>query len=139
MAQSFKNNSGKSAFNTFSVSQNAGEYIYNKKMKRSFCNISTKPNNESELLLFKKSQLLKYDSFIISSNKTNLNNNLITKLNLFNIPVIQNIKTLQTPTNITNDLIPYLNYNIDPNGYLFGNSLCGINNYTKYMVYNPQN
>ena len=136
MAQSFKNNSGKSAFGVFSNSLNAGEYIYNKKIKNSFCNITKKMNNESDLLLFKK---LQYYLLSISSNKSNLNNNLITKLNLLNIPVIQNIQTQQIPTNITNDSIPYLNYNIDPNGYLFGNNLCGINNYIKYVVYNLPN
>ena len=136
MAQSFKNNSGKSAFGVFSNSLNAGEYIYNKKIKNSFCNITKKMNNESDLLLFKK---LQYYLLSISSNKSNLNNNLITKLNLLNIPVIQNIQTQQIPTNITNDSIPYLNYNIDPNGYLFGNNLCGINNYRKYVVYNLPN
>lgn len=139
MAQSFKNNSGKSAFGVFSESQNAGEYIYNKKVKNILCNTIAKTNNQSELLLLKKSQLLKYDPLLILSNKTNLNINLITKLNLLNIPVIQNIQTQKTPTNITIDSIPYLNYNIDPKGYLFGNSICGINNYTKYMIYNPNN
>ena len=31
--------------------------------------------------------------------------------------------------------IPFLDYNIDPSGNLFGNTICGINNWEKYMVY----
>ena len=29
----------------------------------------------------------------------------------------------------------YTNYNIDPEGVLFGNSLCGLNNWTNFMKY----
>ena len=39
------------------------------------------------------------------------------------------------PTTISTDAVPYLDYNIDPCGNLFGNTICGINNYVNYMVY----
>ena len=32
---------------------------------------------------------------------------------------------------------PYINYIIDPDSELFGDSTCGINNYENYIVYNP--
>jgi hypothetical protein len=72
-------------------------------------------------------------------NKTNLNVNLITKLDLNGVKVIENNLTGQTPTSIVlnpSSGIPYYNnYNIDPDGVLFGNTTCGINNYEKFMVY----
>jgi len=139
MAQSFKNNSGKSAFGVFSESQNAGEYIYNRKLKNILCNTRAKTNNQNELLLLKKTQLIKYNPLIISYNKTNLNINLITKLDLEEVPVIEDLSGNVVPSTIDNDCAPYLRYNIDPSGNLFGNNICGINNYTKYMIYNPNN
>ena len=74
-------------------------------------------------------------------NKSNLNVNLITKLDLKGVKVIENNLTGQTPTSIVlnpSSGIPYYNnYNIDPDGLLFGNTTCGINNYEKFMLYNP--
>ena len=63
-----------------------------------------------------------------------LNINLITKLDLTNVPVIQNFINNDIPTTIVLTSIPYLEYNIDPSGNLFGNTICGINNYEKYRV-----
>ena len=54
--------------------------------------------------------------------------NLITKLDLTDVPVI-------LPTTITTVTDPYKYYNIDPSGNLFGNTICGIDNWEKYMVY----
>jgi len=74
-------------------------------------------------------------------NKTNLNVNLITKLDLNGVKVIENNLTGQTPTpiilNPSSNIPYYNNYKIDPEGLLFGNTTCGINNYEKFMVYNP--
>jgi hypothetical protein len=89
------------SFGSFYKPQTAGEYINNKK------------NN----------LYLHHNTF----NKTNLNRNLITKLNLSNVNVIDKIPLSD----------PYLAYNIDPDGELFGNSVCGLNNYNNYLEYNP--
>ena len=51
-----------------------------------------------------------------------------------NIPVIQDASG-NVPTTITTTAIPYLRYNIDPSGNLFGNTICGIDNWENYMVY----
>ena len=90
------------SFGTFYKSQTAGDYINNKKTKL----------------------YLHHNTF----NKTNLNRNLVTKLNLSNVTVIESIPPSE----------PYLAYNIDPDGELFGNSVCGLNNYVNYLEYNPQ-
>jgi hypothetical protein len=89
------------SFGTFYKSQTAGEYINNKKTNL----------------------YLHHNTF----NKTNLNRNLVTKLNLLNVTVIDTIPSTD----------PYLAYNIDPSGALFGNSVCGFNNYVNYLEYNP--
>lgn len=141
MAHSFKSNSGKKAFGVFTESLQAGEYIYNKKAKATYCVTnncipSIKVGSESDYLLYKRSKYLNkipYRNFI---NKANLNINLITKLNLSEVPVISDFSGNIVPTTISPSVIPYLRYNIDPSGNLFGNTFCGINNYVRYMQYN---
>jgi hypothetical protein len=57
-----------------------------------------------------------------------------------NIPVITQFDATgnKTPAQIVpTNPTPYLSYNIDVSGNLFGNSRCGINNYLNYVVYNP--
>jgi hypothetical protein len=61
---------------------------------------------------------------------------LITKLDLKDVTVVEDFSGNVVPSTINVTSIPYLSYNIDPSGNLFGNSQCGINNYVKYMVYN---
>ena len=142
MAHSFKTNSGKASFGVFSEPLEASEYIYNKKARATYC----APNNctpkvrvgaESNLLLFNRSKRLAFYPCKNAINKANLCINLITKMDLTSVPVILDFSGNQTPCPITNDAVPYLDYNIDPSGNLFGNTTCGINNYVQYMVYNP--
>lgn len=140
MARPFKNSSSANkAFGVFSESQDAGEYIYNKKAKTTYCSNTCSPSlkfgSESNMLLFKTSYKLGVYPCLNSINKANLNINLITKLDLSgNVPVIQDASG-NTPSTITISTTPYLEYNIDPSGNLFGNTICGINNWEKYMVY----
>ena len=120
MANSFKT-SGKPAFGTFKESKDASEYI-NKKKESLLCN---KNKNKNKKLC----------EPILDINYANLNINLITKLDLLGVPVLQSNNTpflCPTPVNITD--IPYLNYIIDPSGVLFGETTCGLNNYTIFMV-----
>ena len=41
------------------------------------------------------------------------------------------------PTNLSLLTIPYLEYTIDPSGNLFGNTVCGTDNFQNYLVFNP--
>ena len=139
MAHSFKTTSGKSAFGVFSEPQTAGDYLYNKKAKATFCianKCATRVNSESNLLLLNRAKKLKYYPCQNYFNKANLNVNLISKLDLKDVPVVSNIDTNISPTTITKNNIPFLDYNIDPNGFLFGNTICGVNNYVSFMIYN---
>ena len=142
MARPFKNSSSANkAFGVFSEPQDAGNYIYNKKTKTTYCNAnictpSLKVGSESNYLLFKRANKLAVYPCLNSINKADLNINLITKLDLSgNIPVIQDFSGNAIPSTITTSAVPYLRYNIDPSGNLFGNTICGINNWEKYMVY----
>jgi hypothetical protein len=143
---------GRAAFGENIPVQNAGDYILNKKTKKNFCNVSLCKStnnvvNQSDLLLLRKSNYLYNKCRTYNFNKTNLNINLFTKLDLTDVKVIANFKTGQSPTTIvplyqsTSTYLaanPYFTlYKIDPCGVLFGNSTCGINNYQNFIVYNP--
>jgi hypothetical protein len=145
--------SGKSAFGVFNESQNAGDYTQNKTATTSYCDpvnfntINKATNNrfasENNRFLFNKSYYLNTET-MSSFNKSNLASNLITKLDLQSldssvVPVIQQNDTQTVPAEIiiTSSTVSYLDYTIDPCGNLFGNTLCGINNYRHYLVYNP--
>jgi hypothetical protein len=140
MAHSFKTTSGKASFGVFSEPQTAGDYIYDKKAKTTYC-LANKCvpnksiNTQSNLLLLNRANKLKYYPCVNFFNKANLNVNLITKLDLKDIPVIENAINNKVPTNINPSDIPFLDYNIDPSGVLFGNTICGINNFVSFMVY----
>jgi hypothetical protein len=71
-------------------------------------------------------------------NTANLNVNLLTALDLTNISVISsNNSPYASPTPITTTATPYLDYQIDPSGNLFGNTNCGLLNYETDLVFNP--
>jgi hypothetical protein len=151
MAHSFKTNSGYRTFGVFSEPLDAGDYIYNKKARATFCvanncvpavNVGT----QSKLLLFNRSNALSVYPCKNNINKSNLNINLITQLDLSGVPVMQDfsnnlVPTPIVPTTMANAITnyPYLIYDIDPSGQLFGNNICGVNNYVNYMVYTPPN
>ena len=128
---------GKQAFGQSSITQYAGDYILNKKAKLMMCNSrmclpKTPTVTQSNYLLFKKANYIKYGR---GSNKNNLVSGLTTTIDLLNVPVIQNTSG-ESPTTISTSVIPYLTYAIDPFGNLFGNSICGINNFQNYVIQN---
>ena len=136
--------SGKPTFGRFFEPEEAGEYIYNKKAKTIFCAAnkcvpSTTVNTQSNLLLLNRANKLKYYACNNSFNKSNLNINLITKLDLKDVPVILDVSNNEVPSTITTTSVPFLDYNIDPSGVLFGNTICGINNYENFIVYDRPN
>jgi hypothetical protein len=145
MAYSFKNTSAKKTFGTMSEPLNAGEYINNKKAKATYCIANNctpaiKVGSESNKLLFNRANQLSIFPCINSINKTQLYINLITKLDLTDVPVILDYSGNLIPCPIDENSIPYLRYNIDPCGNLFGDTLCSTNNFTNYLQYNaPKN
>ena len=141
MARPFTNTSSASkAFGTFSESKTSGDYTYNKKATATYCSSnvcspSLTVGSSNNLLLFKRANRLSVFPCLNSINKANLNINLISKLDLNGVAVIQDFSNNAVPSTITTTSIPFLDYNIDPSGNLFGNTICGINNFENYMVY----
>jgi hypothetical protein len=142
MAHSFKSSTGKKAFGVFSEPLASGDYTYNKKARTTYCLANScvpriKVGSQSNLLLFDRSNRLSVYPCKNTINRANLNINLITKLNLpEKVVVIEDFSGNKVPSTINTNTIPYLEYNIDPCGNLFGNTICGINNFVNYMVYN---
>ena len=124
-------------FGQFKEPDDAGSYILKKKAKATFCGAnncipSTTVNTQGNLLLLRKSNALKYYNCFQNFNKANLNINLLTKLDLTNVNVM-NIVSNYFSINYGQ----FVRFIIDPSGQLFGNTPCGLNNFTHYMVYNP--
>ena len=143
MAHSFKTPMGKNTFGVFKEPQTSSDYILNKKSKTTFCKAnncvpSKSVGSEGNLNLLARSNRISYYNCKNTFNKRNLNVNLITKLDLTDVPVIQDNDTGDCPTPLdkANPDAPY-QYTIDPSGNLFGKTTCGIGRYVNYMVYNP--
>ena len=141
MPHSFNNFSAKSAFGSNKGTNEAGNYILKKKARASYCTSSSCPpiynlNTQGELNLLRTA---KYIDRTLPFNKNNLNINLVTKLDLTNVCVIEDASGNVCPTTIVYTDIPnfYTRYIIDPSGQLFGNTSCGVNNFLNYLVYNP--
>ncbi len=140
MAHSFKTTSGSKAFGGFNKQLDAGEYIHKKKAKIACCflnkcNTNVKVGSQSNKLLLEQSTSLCVRPCVNYIDKTDLYINLITKCDLKDVPVILDVSGSVCPTSINQETLPYVQYNIDPSGNLFGNTVCGLNNYVNYMVY----
>lgn len=144
MSRPFINiSSANKTFGQFKEPKDASEYLHNKKARATYCVAnkcapSIKVYSESDRLLFNKSNQLSLYPCANGFNTANLNINLITRLNLRGVPVIQDASSGAVPSTITLDSVPFLDYVIDPSGILFGNSVCGINNFTKLFTPNVQ-
>ena len=145
MAHSFKNYSGKPTFGSNKEPNNAGDYILKKKARATFCTSASCPkiynlNTQGDLNLLKTAKYLDNVNCRLPFNKNNLNINLVTKLDLNNVCVIEDASgNLCADNGIIYCEIPcfYYKYIIDPSGQLFGNTSCGVNNFLNYLVYNP--
>ena len=139
MSRQFKSYMGKNTFGVLKESQEAGKYILNKKALASFC----PPNNcipketQSNRLLLRQANRIYYSSCHNPYNKANLNINLVTILDLSGVPVIQQNNPYAIPAELDVTLKPYIAYTIDPSGNLFGNTVCGTDNFQKYLLFNP--
>jgi len=143
MSRPFTNYPAKPSFAQVNKPVNAGTYIQAKKTKYTFsqpniCHPNKNIYSQSNLLLLREANNLTfypYDKF----NKTQLYTNLYTKLDLSdlsnNTPIISDLSDNIFPVTIDTSVIPFIKYNIDPSGVLFGNNVCGINNYINYVSY----
>ena len=134
----------KSAFAQVKESTNASDYIKNKKTRYSFCTRNEcYPNKKTKSYsqFYARQTADNLTSYsCINYNKSQLYKNLYTELDLsdlsLNTPIISDLDGNSFPVTIDVTVQPYLKYNIDPSGNLFGNDVCGINNFLKYVVPN---
>ena len=137
----FKPYMGKNTFGVLKESQDAGQYILNKTASTSFCipNVCVPSRtlaSQSSRLILRKANRIYFSRCQDPYNTANLNINLVTVLDLSGVPVIIDVSG-NYPTNLDVTSIPYLDYTIDPSGNLFGNTVCGTDNFQNYLVFNP--
>jgi hypothetical protein len=145
MPHSFNNFSAKAAFGSNKGTNEAGDYILKKKARAIYCTSYSCPprynlNTQGDLNLLRTAKLIDITNSGLPFNKNNLNINLVTKLDLANVCVIEDASGNVCANNgIIYSEIPnfYNRYIIDPSGQLFGNTSCGLNNFLNYLVYNP--
>jgi hypothetical protein len=139
-----KTTSGREAFGNFAPSKDAGDYIQNKKNRhtticaKGSCIPKTSVASQGDYLLRKQAINNYYNDINnTQSIKTDLNYGLVSKMVLSGVSVIKNNTTGISPTTLDPFMWPpYFNYTIDPSGTLFGNTICGINNFENYVIYN---
>jgi hypothetical protein len=145
MSRPFAKYPAKPAFGQIREPLDAGEYIQNKKTKYSFCSPNIcHPNknvySQSNLMTLKRANNLAFYPCENVFEHDQLYSNLYTELDLSgNVLVIADLSGNTYPTPISTNVTPYLTYNIDLSGNLFGNTICGINNFEQYIIYSPPN
>lgn len=142
MSNQFNYSISKKTFGNFGNTQEAGNYINHlsrkiQTSKQSDCITFNSVSSQGEYLKSMNNKIERNNNFF-SFNKANLNMNLVNKLNLQNVCVLKDING-NCPANISSTAMPFLTYTIDPSGSLFGNSICGLNNYTNYLECIPNN
>lgn len=159
MAHTFKPIPGKPAFGTLTQVVYQGDYITNKKAKlvycsnrdKKSCNKLAKSANYGQYNLYNKGRYLNAltNGCILPFDKTNLIAGQYSKMNLNSVcTVIDGFPCSQIDScsgcevgakvDATTAVEPFYQTNtIDPVGNLFGKTQCGINNFTRYMVYSP--
>ena len=143
MSRPFKPYMGKNTFGVLKKPQDAGEYTQKKRASYSFCppNVcvpSRTVATQGNRLLLREANRIYFSDCRDPYSIANLNINLVTKLDLTDVPVIQeSASPYSVPTNLSLSAIPYLDYTIDPSGNLFGNTVCGTDNFQNYLKFNP--
>ena len=126
------------AKNTFDIPNNAGssgDYIKNKKSKLMYCNRSGHCNNKgvssyAEKNLIENGRMIEEPILGITND---LHSNLVTQLNYDNVLILSDLSG--NPTSIDMNARPlYYVYNIDPNGSMFGKTVCAENNMVNYRI-----
>lgn len=156
-------------FGTAKKIKDSSQYTSDKKATSVFCissnclQVPTATNNQGCYTLLNTAKRLNQP---VKYNYDNLDINLVTKLVLTGVPVIQNNATgacpasIELPTGATHaefiadpadptnfiethltavymDDYRYTTYTIDPSGNLFGNTECGLENWKNYLVLEP--
>jgi len=140
--------SGNAAFGKLNPSNRASDFIRKQSVQTQYARpLHSKATNYTDLYKLRQSLAIQYGSSTriikdntllltrnnILGNKNNLISSLYTELSLPNVPVVSDLATGTTPTSIDPSVeAPYLFYNVDASGNLFGNTRCVIANYLNY-------
>jgi hypothetical protein len=148
MSRLFQPIPAKPAFGNVRANAYASDYIKNKKSLIAYRNnvksfACKKGYSQGDLLNYNKGFYLNKRYLLCGEkpfNKSDLIAGNYATENLSYIVTVTPASDIEPPYNTTatinNSSLPfYSNYNIDPNGTLFGNTQCGINNWTNYMEY----
>ena len=146
----------KPAFGTLKENGFQSDYIANKKAKliyckeRLYCDKLLRASSYDQKSLFNRGLNIKNlgNCTLLPFNKSNLIVNLYSKEDLVDVCTvikgypcdqINECTACDTPCTIDADLTePFnFNYTIDPQGTLFGNTPCGVNNFVHYMEFTP--
>jgi hypothetical protein len=138
----FKPYLGKTTFESLKEPMQAGEYtmqrgasLFSFSRPNALCQVR-KGVSQSSYTLLKREKTVYCNMCNDPYNPASLNTNLVTKLNLLDVPVILEHETNSSdPAYLSATVIPYIAYRIDPSGNLFGNTICGANNFTEYIEY----
>ena len=143
MAHAFQPIPGKPAFGNITPTQYAGDYTKNKVARMIYCRDKKTSNckkrySQCELLTYNKGLALSRYGFcsgVSPLNYSDLTAGLYTQSNLQNVAVVSEVFDGIVPTTIDPCVCPFYSYyKIDPKGELFGNTACGLNNFTSYMT-----
>ena len=143
MAHAFQPIPGKPAFGNIKSTEYASNYTKNKIARISYCRDKKNRNckkgySQFELLTYKKGFALSRYGFcagVSPLNYSDLTAGLYTQSNLQNVAVVSDVSYGIVPTTIDPCVCPFYSYyTIDPKGELFGNTACGLNNFTSYMT-----
>jgi hypothetical protein len=140
--------SGNAAFGKLNPSNRASDFIRKQSVQAQYARpLHSKATNYNDLYKIKQSlsiqngsstRIIKDNTLLLTrnnimGNKNNLISSLYTELSLPNVPVVSDLATGTTPAKIDPIVeAPYLFYNVDASGKLFGNTRCGIANYLNY-------
>ena len=158
MTHAFKTIPAKPTFGTLTQVVFQGDYLRNKKAKLAYCNNRNITNcnklvracSYNQYNLYNKGRYLDALSrgCILPFNKTDLIIGQYSKMNLKGActvingapcSLIDSCPGCLSGANIdaTSEIPSCQKYTIDPVGTLFGKSQCGINNFTRFMIFKP--
>ena len=140
MAHAYTIYPAKPAFGNFAKHLSYADVLANKRANHIYynCKQSNRIRSQSDLIAIRKTtQACATGCDVLPFNKSNLQVNLITELDLNGIIVLELNSDPGSAAKIDPTLRPiYSYYTIDPNNRLTGNTPCAIQKYVNYMILN---
>lgn len=129
-------NFAKQSFEIPNKGGSSSDYMKNKKSKLMYCNRSGHCNNKG-VSSYAEKNLIQNGRMIdepVDSVTFHLYSNLDTQLNYSNVKTVTDVTNNDTTTIDMNNLPFYASYSVDPDGSMFGNTVCAENNLLHYRV-----